>query len=59
MEEPQASHVTLDASVDLFLLVNEGENQVTFHVSTKVMCLASPVWRVMLDPSGPFKEARP
>ena len=23
------------------------------------MCLASPVWRVMLDPSGPFKEARP
>lgn len=59
MEEPHDSHVTLDASGDLFLLVNEGENQVTFLVSTKVLCLASPVWRVMLDPSGPFKEARP
>lgn len=39
--------------------MDEGENQVTFRVSSKAMCLASPVWRVMLDPSGPFKEARP
>lgn len=35
------------------------ENTKTFRVSTKAMCLASPVWRVMLDPSGPFKEAHP
>lgn len=59
MEEPQESHIILDASGDLSLLVDEGENQVTFRVSSKAMCLASPVWRVMLDPSGPFKEARP
>lgn len=59
MEEPQDSHIILDASGDLSLLVGEGENQMTFRVSSKAMCLASPVWRVMLDPSGPFKEARP
>lgn len=59
MEEPQDSHIILDASGDLSLLVGEGENQVTFRVSSKAMCLASPVWHVMLDPSGPFKEARP
>lgn len=59
MEEPRDSHITLDPSGDLFLLVDEGENQVIFRVSTKAMCLASTVWRAMLDPSGPFKEARP
>lgn len=59
MEEAQDCHITLDALGDLLLLVDEGEHQVTFRVSTKAMCLASPVWRVMLDPSGPFKEAHP
>lgn len=43
MEEDQDSHITLDASGDLLLLVGEGEDQVTFRVSTKAMCLASPV----------------
>lgn len=59
MEEAQDSHITPDTLGDLLLLVDEGEHQVIFRVSSKAMSLASPVWRVMLDPSGPFKEARP
>lgn len=31
----------------------------TFRVSSKAMSLASPVWPVMFDPSGPFKSGRP
>lgn len=28
----------------------------TFLVSSKVMCLASPVWRAMFDPQGPWAK---
>lgn len=59
MEEAQDSHITLDPLGDLLLLVGEGENQMTFLVSTKAMRLASSVWRIMLRPLGQFKEARP
>lgn len=50
--------VILDPHGDLVLVVNKAENQRRFRVSTKVLSLASPVWRVMLDPSGQFQEAR-
>lgn len=41
------------------LLVQAGETRKVFIVSSKVMCLASPVWRIMLDPRGHFTEANP
>lgn len=42
---------------DIKLLVQAGERQKTFVVSSKVMCLASPVWRTMLDPESHYMEA--
>ena len=47
--EDQPSTV-LDPSGDLRL--STGTH--TFLVSSKVMCLASPVWRAMFDPQGPW-----
>lgn len=57
-ENPDSSIVIFDPYGDLVLVVNKAEKQRRFRVSTKVMSLASPVWRVMLDPSGPFQEAK-
>lgn len=59
MDKVNESHVNLDPSGDLLLIVNQAERQRTFRVSSFAMCLASPVWRAMLSPSGRFKEARP
>lgn len=59
MEKVDESPVALDPSGDLFLIVNQAARQKTFRVSSFAMCLASPVWRAMLSPSGNFKEAHP
>lgn len=59
MEMVNESHVILDPSGDLLLIVNQAERQKTFRVSSFAMCLASPVWRAMLSCSGDSKEARP
>ncbi len=56
VEEPT---VRVDPFGDLRLLVQSGEKRRTFLVSSKVMCVASPVWRAMLDPKSHFKEASP
>lgn len=40
----------LDPSGDVRLTTNTQD----FVVSSKVMCLASPVWRAMFDPRGPW-----
>lgn len=59
MENPTpSSHIILDPAGDRLLAVNKDEKQQTFRVSSKAMCLASLVWRAMLDPSGPWKEAQ-
>lgn len=57
--EPSMSCIVLDSCGDLTLVVGEGEKQKTFLVSSKAMRLASPVWKVMLDPSGHFRESNP
>jgi len=49
----------VDPAGDLNLLVKHHGQDKIFQVSSKVMSLASPVWRTMLDPSGPFREAKP
>ena len=51
--------IQIDAAGDLKLLVPYGEEWVIFQVSSKAMSLASPVWRAMLDPNGPFRESQP
>lgn len=43
---------TLDPSGDLRLRTDTQD----FIVSSKAMCLASPVWRAMLDPQGPWAK---
>lgn len=53
------SNIQVDPAGDLRVLVQHGEQQISFQVSSKAMSLASPVWRTMLDPDGPFKESRP
>lgn len=58
MENHSPSTDILDPAGDRYLVVNKGESQQTFRVSSKAMCLASPVWRAMLYPSGPWKEAQ-
>ena len=47
----------VDSSGDLTLLVQAGGKRKTFVVSSKAMCLASPVWHAMFDPKSHFKEA--
>ena len=42
----------IDPSGDLRLHTDTQE----FVVSSKVMCLASPVWRAMFDPQGPWAK---
>ena len=50
--------ISVDPHGDVLLLI-AGEKQRILQVSSKVMSLASPVWRTMLDPRGPFREANP
>lgn len=58
MEDPSTT-IHLDSSGDLRLLVKDtGQQWKTIAVSSNAMCLASPVWRAMLDPKGHFKEAK-
>lgn len=49
----------VDPAGDLNLLVRHHGQDEIFKVSSKVMSLASPVWRTMLDPNGPFRESKP
>ena len=56
--EAPTSHIQIDAAGDLNLLAQHGLDWVTFQVSSKAMSLASPVWRAMLDPNGPFRESQ-
>ena len=50
--------IYLDFSGNLRLLVKESDDEWrTLVVSSSAMCLASPVWRAMLDPKSQFKEA--
>lgn len=57
--ESQSSTVYFDPWGDLKIIA-EGRDQrpKTFIVSSSVMRLASPIWRVMLDPQGRFREAK-
>ena len=56
---PADSTILIDPAGDLKLLVKHHGQDRNFQVSSKAMSLASPVWRTMLDPSGPFREAKP
>ena len=58
MFKAPTSHIQIDAAGDLKLSVLHGIEWVTFQVSSKAMSLASPVWRAMLDPNGPFRESQ-
>ena len=49
--------IFIDQQGDLDLVVGTGEVARTFCVSSKVMRLASPVWRAMLSPDFSFIEA--
>ena len=53
------SPIVIDPAGDIELLVHHGNQWMTFQVSSKAMSMASPVWRVMLDPRGPFRESQP
>jgi len=56
---PADSTIAIDPAGDLTLLLKHHGQDITFQVSSKAMSLASPVWRTMLDPNGPFREAKP
>ena len=47
-----STSIALDPSGDLQLTTDT----LSFVVSSKAMCLASPVWRAMLDPQGPWAK---
>lgn len=53
------STLQVDPDGDLRLAVMLDGHDKTFQVSSKAMSLASPVWRTMLDPNGPFREGKP
>ena len=42
--------IAVDTTGDINLIVTCRELQMSIQVSPKVMSLASPVWRTMLDP---------
>jgi hypothetical protein len=48
------SNISFDPNGDRCLIVSTGENQKRFQVSSKAMCLASPVWKAMF--TGGCKE---
>lgn len=49
--------INLDPSGDLKIVLNIKDEQKTVIVSSKAICLASPVWRAMLNPESGFREA--
>lgn len=54
------STVHLDPSGDLTLFIGEAtDTQATAIVSSRAICLASPIWRAMLNPDNSFKESNP
>lgn len=54
------STVHLDPSGDLTLFIGEAtDTQATAIVSSRVIRLASPIWRAMLNPDNSFKESNP
>ena len=57
MEDVKESIIHVDPSGNLSLLVGTDDNQKTFVVSSAALCLASPVWRAMVNPKGHFLEA--
>lgn len=58
-QQVEVATVHVDPSGDIKLLAQDGEKKKTFVVSSKAMCLASPVWSAMLNPKSHFKEAKP
>ena len=57
-ESSTSTTIYLDSLGDLRLLVKDSDDTWrTLIVSSSAMCLASPVWRAMLDPKSHFKEA--
>lgn len=57
-ESSTSTTIYLDSLGDLRLLVKDSDDRWrTLIVSSSAMCLASPVWRAMLDPKSHFKEA--
>lgn len=56
-DKSEESKVYLSPSGNLLVCVGEKKSTKSFVVSSYAMCLASPVWRAMLDPSGHFQEA--
>ena len=57
-EDSTSTTIYLDPSGDLRLLVRDFDDEWrTLVVSSSAMCLASPVWRAMLNPNSHFKEA--
>ncbi len=57
MEDVNESIIHVDPSGNLSLLVGPVDEQKTFVVSSAALCLASPVWRAMVNPEGYFLEA--
>ncbi len=51
--------IKIDPAGDLDLHLTSHDGPTVFQVSSKAMSLASPVWRTMLDPKGPFRESKP
>lgn len=51
--------IYVDQDGDFDLVVGLGTESRTFCVSSKVMCLASPVWRAMLSLEHGFQESSP
>lgn len=49
--------IFLDLSGGLKLVIGAAHKQTTVMVSPKALCLASPVWRAMLNPASGFQEA--
>lgn len=51
------SKINLDPTGDLKVLVDIGYKKTLLIVSSQALCLASPVWRAMLNPKSGFQEA--
>lgn len=49
--------IVFDLSGGLKLLIGAAHEQMTVMVSPQALCLASPVWRAMLNPASGFQEA--
>ena len=64
LKDVRSSTIYVDPSGDLRLVAGytdaEGDDSDsrTFVVSTRVLCLASPIWKSMFDPSGPWAKQK-